>query len=29
MQEGPVVRQITPAGAVIEYQGRSYLLTHD
>jgi general secretion pathway protein B len=29
MQEGPVVRQITPAGAVIEYNGRSYLLTHD
>lgn len=29
MQEGPVVRQITPAGAVIEYKGRSYLLTHD
>jgi hypothetical protein len=29
MQEGPVVRQITPAGAVIEYQGRSYLLTHN
>lgn len=29
MQEGPVVRQITPAGAVLEYNGRSYLLTHD
>lgn len=29
MQEGPVVRQITPAGAVLEYNGRSYLLTHN
>jgi len=29
MQEGPVVRQITPAGAVLEYKGRSYLLTHN
>ncbi len=29
LQEGPVVSQITPAGVVLEYQGRSYLLTHD
>lgn len=29
LQEGPVVGQITPAGVVLEYQGRSYLLTHD
>ena len=29
MQEGPTVRQITPSGVVIEYNGRSYLLTHD
>jgi general secretion pathway protein B len=29
LQEGPVIRQITPAGVVLEYQGRSYLLAHD
>lgn len=29
LQEGPVVSQITPTGVVLEYQGRSYLLTHD
>ncbi len=29
LQEGPVVGQITPSGVVLEYQGRSYLLTHD
>ena len=28
MQEGPVVRQITPSGAVLEYNGRDYLLTN-
>lgn len=28
MQEGPVVRQITPAGAVLEYNGRDYLLSN-
>jgi general secretion pathway protein B len=28
-QEGPAVRQITPGGVVLEYNGRSYLLTHD
>ena len=28
LQEGPVVRQITPAGAVLEYNGRMYLLTN-
>jgi general secretion pathway protein B len=29
LQEGPVVSEITPTGVVLEYQGRSYLLTHD
>jgi len=29
LQEGPVVSQITPSGVVLEYQGRSYLLTHN
>ena len=29
LQEGPVVAQVTPTGAVLEYQGRSYLLTND
>jgi general secretion pathway protein B len=29
LQEGPEVRQITPGGVVLEYHGRSYLLTHD
>ena len=29
LQEGPVIGQITPTGVVLEYQGRSYLLTHD
>jgi general secretion pathway protein B len=29
LQEGPTVSQITPAGAVLVYNGRSYLLTHD
>jgi general secretion pathway protein B len=29
LQEGPVVRQITPAGVVLEFNGRSYLLTHN
>lgn len=28
LQEGPVVRQITPAGAVLEYNGRDYLLSN-
>ena len=27
LQEGPLVRQITPSGAVLEYNGRDYLLT--
>ncbi len=29
MAEGPVVRQITPDGAVLEYQGRQFILTRD
>jgi general secretion pathway protein B len=29
MQEGPTVRQITPTGVILDYNGRSYLLTHD
>lgn len=29
LQEGPVVSQITPAGVVLVYNGRSYLLTHN
>ena len=29
LQEGPVVRQITPAGVVLEFNVHSYLLTHD
>ena len=29
LQEGPVVSEITPAGVVLEYKGRSYLLTHN
>ena len=29
LQEGPVVSQITPAGVVLEYQGRSYLLSQN
>jgi len=29
LQEGPVVGQITPTGVVLEYQGRSYLLTQN
>jgi general secretion pathway protein B len=29
LPEGPQVRQITPAGVVLEYKGRSYLLAHD
>ena len=29
LQEGPVVSQITPSGVVLQYQGRSYLLTHN
>jgi hypothetical protein len=28
LQEGPVVRQITPAGAVLQYNGRDYLLSN-
>ncbi len=29
MREGPVVSQVTPSGVVLEYQGRSYLLTNN
>ncbi|NJD31235.1 MAG: hypothetical protein FIB04_05050 [Gammaproteobacteria bacterium] len=29
MVEGPVVRQITPDGAILEYRGRQFVLTRD
>ena len=29
LHEGPVVREITPGGVVLEYNGRDYLLTHN
>jgi general secretion pathway protein B len=29
LQEGPVVRQITPDGAILEFRGSQFLLTHN